>query len=55
MLSGSRDGRGVQGRMDTCVCMEESFCYVPKTVITLVISYTPKETVVVVWKRGKAL
>ncbi|KAB0369209.1 hypothetical protein FD755_019214 [Muntiacus reevesi] len=35
MFCGSLDGRGVRGRMDTCVCMEESFCYVPKTVITL--------------------
>ena len=23
----SLDGRGVWGRMDTCICMAESFCY----------------------------
>ena len=29
------------GRMDTCVCVAESFRYSPKTVTALFISYTP--------------
>ena len=35
MLCGSLDGRGVWGRMDTCVCMAESPCCVPETATTL--------------------
>ena len=31
MLCGSLDGRGVWGRMDTCVCMTESLCCSPET------------------------
>ena len=27
-----QDGRGVQGRMDTCICMAVSFCCPPETV-----------------------
>ena len=41
MLCGSLDGRGVWGRMDTCVCMAESFCYPPETITTLLIGYFP--------------
>ena len=41
MLCGSLDGRGVQGRMDTCVYVAKSLCCAPKTNITLSISYTP--------------
>ena len=41
MSCGSLDGRGVWGRMDTRVCMAESLCCPPKTVTTLLISYTP--------------
>jgi len=26
MFCGSLDGRGVQGRMDTCICIAESLC-----------------------------
>ena len=40
MSSGSLEGRGVWGRMDTCICKAESLCYTPET-ITLLISYTP--------------
>ena len=40
MLCGSLDGRGVWGRMDTCICMAESLCCLPE-IITLLISYTP--------------
>ena len=41
MLSGSLDGRGIWGRMDTRICMAESLCCSPETVTTLLISYTP--------------
>ena len=41
MLGGSLDGRGLDGRMDTCICMTESLSYPPETIITLLISYTP--------------
>ena len=39
--SRSLDGRGVWGRIDTCVCMAESLCCSPETVTTLLIGYTP--------------
>ena len=32
---------GVWGRMDTCICMVESLCCLPETIIVLLISYTP--------------
>ena len=32
-------GGGVQGRMDTCICMSEPLCCSPKTTTTLLISY----------------
>ena len=41
MLRGTLDGRGVWGRMDTCICMAESLCCPPETTTTLLISYTP--------------
>ena len=28
------------GRMDTCICMAESFCSLPETITTLLLSYT---------------
>ena len=34
------DGRGVWGRRDTCICMAESLCCPPETIITLLIGYT---------------
>ena len=43
MLCGRLDGRGVLGRMDTCICMAESLCCPPKTVTTLLIGPTPVE------------
>ena len=41
MLWGSLDGRGVWGRMDTCVCMAESLFCPPETIPALLIGYTP--------------
>ena len=43
MLLGSLDGRGIWGRMDTCICMAESLHCPPGTMslTTLLISYTP--------------
>ena len=40
VLWGSLDGRGVWGRMDTCIRMAESLCCPPETIITLLIGYT---------------
>ena len=39
MFCGSLDGRGVWGRMDTCIWMAESLCCPPEVVTTLWISY----------------
>ena len=39
MLCGNLDGRGVWGRMDTCVCVAESLCCPPEITTTLLISY----------------
>ena len=42
MLRGSLDGKGVWGRMDTCICiLAESLCFSPETITTLLINYTP--------------
>ena len=35
-LCSSLDGRGVWGRMDTCMCMAESLCCSPETITTLI-------------------
>ena len=40
MLCGSLDGKGVCGRMDTCLCVVESLHCRLETVTTLLISYT---------------
>ena len=43
VLYGSLHGRGVWGRMDTCIGMAEmaeSLRYSPETIITLLIGYT---------------
>ena len=41
MLCASLDGKGVWGRMDTCVCMAESLqCEI---ITTLSVGYTPRE------------
>ena len=41
MLCSSLDGRGVWGRMDTCICMAKSLCPSSETITTLLIGYTP--------------
>ena len=43
MLCASLDGRGVWGRMDTCICIctAESLHCLPETTTTLLIGYTP--------------
>ena len=41
MLCGNLDGRGVWGRMGTCVCMAESLCCSPETITRILISFTP--------------
>ena len=38
MLCGSLDGRGVWGRMETRICMAESFHCSPKMIIALLIA-----------------
>ena len=38
-LCGNLDGRGVWGRMDTCICMTESLCCSPETITTLLTGY----------------
>ena len=49
VLCVSLDGRGVQGRMNTCTCMVESLCFCPpKTITTLLIGYTPTQNVLCV-------
>ena len=35
MLCGSLDGRGVGGRMDTCVCMAETLLRLHETITTM--------------------
>jgi len=41
MLCSSLDGGGVWGRMNTCMCMAESFYCPPETITTLLIGYFP--------------
>ena len=41
MSCGSLDGKGVWGRMDTCIGMAESFCCPPETISTLLVCYIP--------------
>ena len=43
ILCGSLDGRGVWGRMDTCICKAESLCCPPEAVTTLLIGNTTKK------------
>ena len=43
VLWGGLDGGGIWGSMDTCICMAESLCYSPETVITLLNSYIPMQ------------
>ena len=39
VLFGSLDGRGVWGRMDTCICTVESFFYSPETITTFFVNW----------------
>ena len=39
--SASLDGRGVWGRMNTCICMAESLCCPPETITTFLTGYAP--------------
>ena len=39
MLRHSLGGRGVWGRMDARICMAESLCCPPETILTLLIDY----------------
>ena len=41
MLCGNLDGRGIWGRMDTCICMAESLYCPHETITTLLIGYIP--------------
>ena len=41
MLCGSLDGKGVWGRMYTCISMTESLSYSSETITTSLISCTP--------------
>ena len=41
MFCASLDGRGVWGRMDTCICMAESLLCLHETITTLITSYIP--------------
>ena len=43
MLCGGLDGRGLWGRMDTCMCMAESFCCSCDAITTLLTGYTPTQ------------
>ena len=43
MLGGSLDGRGVWGRVGTCICIAESLHCSPEIVTTLLIGYTPMQ------------
>ena len=42
-LCGSLDGRGVWGKMDTCICMAESLHCSLETITTLLTGYTPTQ------------
>ena len=58
MLCGSLDGRGVWGKMDTCVCMAVFFHCSPEIITILLISCTPIENKMFKLKklkRGKKL
>ena len=58
MFCGSLDGRGVWGRMDTCISVAESLHCPPEIVTTLFSGYTPiqnkklKKTNKQVWRLG---
>ena len=41
LLRGSLDERRIWGRMDTCICMDESLCCSPEIITPLLIGCTP--------------
>ena len=43
MLCVSLDGKGVWGRMDTCICMAKTLHCSLETITTLLIHYTPTQ------------
>ena len=43
MLCVSLDGKGLWGRMDTCICMAKTLHCSLKTITTLLIHYTPTQ------------
>ena len=43
MLCGSQNGRGVWGRMETCICLLESLHCSSETLATLLIGYAPMQ------------
>ena len=53
MLCVSLDGKGVWGRMDTCICTAESLHCSSETITTLLVGYTPKQNVFCVKKLKK--
>ena len=44
VLRGSLDGRGVWGRMDTCICLAESFRCSLETITTLFVNWLYSNT-----------
>ena len=38
---GSLDGKGIWGRMDTCICMTEPLCCSSENITTLLVGSTP--------------
>ena len=55
MLCDSPDGRGVQGRMDTCKCTAESLHCPPETTTILLTSHTPIQNKKLKKKKEEAL
>ena len=53
MFCASLDGRGVWGRMDTCICTAESLHWSPETTTTLLTGYTPIQNKKLKRKKGK--
>ena len=53
MLCASLDGRGVCGRMNTCICMAEFLHCSPETTATLLISYIPIQNKILKFEKEK--
>ena len=45
MLCDSLDGRGIEGRTDTCICMAKSLHCSPENITILLTGYTPIQNV----------